>query len=308
MVIEYVVGDIFESNCQALINTVNCEGKMGKGLAYQFKKKFPEMEKEYIKKCENGELQPGKLHIYQDKEYLIINFPTKNKWREKSKLKYIQDGLRVLAQEIRNRNIPSIAIPPLGAGNGGLNWDDVKKEITTHLYGLGNVKIYVYEPSQKIEQNQNVPKIMNEMLILAFIAKNLKNKKKSQLKSVIDILKILSKNTINLGNIESQYENLKKYKSYYNIGKYDDLYLSLYNKLISKSVETDINNKFKNIENVINLVNKYSDFSSKIVVILLEIERNSGKYNILNKEVEEILVKEGLVEVDIFQNYNINYF
>lgn len=308
MVIEYVAGDIFESNCQALINTVNCEGKMGKGLAYQFKKKFPEMEKEYIKKCENGELRPGKLHIYQDKECLIINFPTKNKWREKSKLKYIQDGLRVLAQEIRNRNIPSIAIPPLGAGNGGLNWDDVKKEITTHLYDLENVEIYVYEPSQKIEQNQNVPKIMNEMLILAFIAKNLKNKKKSQLKSVIDILKILSKNTINIGNIESQYENLKKYKSYYNIRKYDDLYLSLYNKLISKSVETDINNKFKKIDSIIYIVNNHSNYSSNIVVELLEIERNAGKYIIPDKELEEILLKEELIKIDIFQNYEINYF
>ena len=182
MVIKYTKGDIFDSQCQAIINTVNCEGKMGKGLAYQFKKKFPEMEQDYVKVCLNGELYPGKLHIYQEKNFLIINFPTKKKWREKSKIEYIIIGLRKLKEEIVKRGINSVAIPPLGAGNGGLNWNEVKTEINRELLDIEDVVFEVYEPSTNINKKGKEPEINFDVLILAYICKNLKKVDSSNLK------------------------------------------------------------------------------------------------------------------------------
>ena len=86
----YKTGDLLKNEAEALVNTVNCEGYMGKGIAYQFKLQFPDNNKDYIKACKNGKLQPGKLHFYKEHEKIIINFPTKNKWREKSKIEYIE--------------------------------------------------------------------------------------------------------------------------------------------------------------------------------------------------------------------------
>ena len=123
----YTTGDLLQSDAEALVNTVNCEGYMGKGIAYQFKLKFPNNNKDYVKACKNGTLRPGKLHVYKESEKIIINFPTKDKWREKSRMEYIEDGLDALVLLIKELNIKSIAIPPLGSGNGGLIWNDVKQ-------------------------------------------------------------------------------------------------------------------------------------------------------------------------------------
>ena len=123
----YTTGDLLQSDAEALVNTVNCEGYMGKGIAYQFKLKFPNNNKDYIKACKSGVLRPGKLHFYREAGKIIINFPTKDKWREKSQIKYIEDGLDSLILLIEELNIKSIAIPPLGSGNGGLVWADVKQ-------------------------------------------------------------------------------------------------------------------------------------------------------------------------------------
>ena len=93
MLIKYETGDMFASGAECLINTVNCEGYMGKGIAYQFKMKFPENNKSYVKACRNGSLRPGTLHVFVEDGITIINFPTKDRWREKSKLSYIETGL-----------------------------------------------------------------------------------------------------------------------------------------------------------------------------------------------------------------------
>lgn len=143
---EFVTGDLLKSDAYALVNAVNCEGCMGKGIALQFKRKFPEMCKEYVNKCRNNELVPGRLHCYDAGNNLIINFPTKNKWREKSKMEYVTSGLDALVGVIKEYNIVSIAIPPLGCGNGGLVWDEVKKVIVQKLTDISeNVDIYIYE-------------------------------------------------------------------------------------------------------------------------------------------------------------------
>ena len=155
--IQYVTGNILDSKAQALVNTVNTMGVMGKGIALQFKKEYPNNYKAYEKACKLGEVEVGKMFITEDSstaagEKIIINFPTKTSWKKPSEYKYIEDGLDNLITEIQARKIKSIAIPPLGAGNGGLNWEKVKKLIEEKLQHL-DVDVYVYEPTLQIQEH-----------------------------------------------------------------------------------------------------------------------------------------------------------
>jgi len=155
--IRYITGNILDSSAQALVNTVNTLGVMGKGIALQFKKAYPNNFKAYEKSCKNKELQVGKMFVSIDSnitsgEKIIINFPTKNNWRNPSEYKYIEEGLDNLVEVIDNYQIKSIAIPPLGAGNGGLNWEKVKKIIEQKL-GCLKIDIYVYEPTLQMQEH-----------------------------------------------------------------------------------------------------------------------------------------------------------
>jgi O-acetyl-ADP-ribose deacetylase (regulator of RNase III) len=129
--IRYTSGDILESNADALVNTVNTEGVMGKGIALQFKKAFPHNYKVYHDSCKKGELTVGKLLIVQDENLIqrkkwIINFPTKTTWKKPSEYEYIENGLDELIRVLPQYPVNSVAIPPLGSGNGGLDWNKVK--------------------------------------------------------------------------------------------------------------------------------------------------------------------------------------
>jgi O-acetyl-ADP-ribose deacetylase (regulator of RNase III) len=149
--IEFVAGNILEANVQAVVNTVNTVGIMGKGIALQFKKAYPEMFAEYEEACKRGEVETGKMHIYDRGNLFnprfLINFPTKRHWKGKSKLVDIKTGLKDLVTKVRNLGITSIAIPPLGCGHGGLNWKDVKPLITEAFAALPEVRTLVYEPA-----------------------------------------------------------------------------------------------------------------------------------------------------------------
>lgn len=170
--IRFVTGNLFESGAFALVNTVNCEGYMGKGIAYQFKMRYPEMNDEYVKKCKSHELKPGILHVFLTNSNLIINFPTKGKWREKSKMEYISAGLDELVKLMTNRRIKSIAIPPLGCGNGGLNWCDVKSLIIQKMGCFDDsVSICVFEPSKNY---QSVPATEPQLSLSALILMRIK--------------------------------------------------------------------------------------------------------------------------------------
>jgi len=154
--IHYIIGNILESNAQALINTVNTVGVMGKGIALQFKKAYPNNFIAYQKACKKGDIAIGKLFVTKEYnintgEKIIINFPTKNDWRKSSEYSYIEKGLDNLVQIISQLNIKSIALPPLGAGNGGLEWEKVKKIIEQKLNNL-DVEIIVYEPTREIKE------------------------------------------------------------------------------------------------------------------------------------------------------------
>ena len=146
--LSYVHGDILESDAYCLVNTVNCEGYMGKGIAYQFKLKFPDNNQSYIKACRSGQLTVGKLHYSYEKDKMIINFPTKIEWRANSKIEYIEAGLDELRYLIEKLKIKSIAIPPLGCGNGGLNWDEIRPLIQQKLDTIKNTDIFIHEPSK----------------------------------------------------------------------------------------------------------------------------------------------------------------
>src|SRR5262245_8179408 len=126
--LELTTGNILSSDAEALVNTVNCVGVMGKGIALQFKQAFPENTKIYERACRADELHPGKMLVVQTGTVVnpkfIINFPTKKHWKGNSRIAYITAGLDALVNEIQNRDIQSIAIPPLGCGNGGLDWNE----------------------------------------------------------------------------------------------------------------------------------------------------------------------------------------
>lgn len=152
----FVTGNILDSKAEALVNTVNTEGVMGKGIALQFKNAFPYNYKVYKKACEEGNVKIGKLLYVKDKslldgEKIIINFPTKTTWRKPSEYIYIEQGLKDLKRIIEELAIKSIAIPPLGAGQGGLNWEKVKSLLTEYLSGL-DAEIIIYEPNNKIKE------------------------------------------------------------------------------------------------------------------------------------------------------------
>jgi O-acetyl-ADP-ribose deacetylase (regulator of RNase III) len=142
---KYLKGNLLEAHTQALVNTVNTVGVMGKGIALQFKEAFPMNFKIYAAACKKKELIIGKLLVVKEQtlegEKIIINFPTKTEWFMKSKYEYVEEGLIELAKVIREYKIESIAIPPLGCGNGGLKWDKVKPMIEKHLGQLTDVNI-----------------------------------------------------------------------------------------------------------------------------------------------------------------------
>ena len=149
-VIEFVKGDLLEADVDALVNAVNTEGVMGKGIALQFKKKFPEMFEAYRRACKSGQVQPGRMHVFERNEpsspRFIINFPTKRHWRAPSRIDDIETGLAALVEEVQQRGIRSIAVPPLGCGNGGLDWQNVLPCIKAALEPLVNVRVLVFTP------------------------------------------------------------------------------------------------------------------------------------------------------------------
>lgn len=140
--ITYLEGTVFNSPAKTIVNTVNCTGVMGAGIALEFKLRYPQMYEEYVQQCENKRLNVGIPKIYENsKNRWIMNFPTKAHWRYPSKMKWIEDGLIYFVQNYKKRDIESIAFPKLGTHNGGLEWKEVKDIMEKYL---GNIDIPVY--------------------------------------------------------------------------------------------------------------------------------------------------------------------
>jgi O-acetyl-ADP-ribose deacetylase (regulator of RNase III) len=157
--IEFTRGNLLEAKAEALVNTVNTVGVMGKGVALMFKEAYPENFKAYEAACKRKEVKVGRMFVTERQALIgpkwIINFPTKEHWRGDSKMVWIETGLEDLKRVIAENKIRSIAIPPLGSGNGGLDWPDVRLKIEATLGALNDVSVIIYEPT---DQYQNVSK------------------------------------------------------------------------------------------------------------------------------------------------------
>jgi len=157
----YTTGNLLLANVEALVNTVNTVGVMGKGIALEFKRAFPENFRLYAKACKANRVQTGAMFVTATGSLFgpkwIINFPTKQHWRNPSRLEWIESGLRDLRLVIERERIASIAIPPLGCGNGGLDWSVVKGLIERSLADLADVNVFVYEPKSSFSIAQARP-------------------------------------------------------------------------------------------------------------------------------------------------------
>ena len=148
--IQICQGSLFDSSAQALVNPVNCKGAAGRGLAYDFRLRYPVNHKLYSQSCQRGEMRPGYV-LFCDiatlfPPFYIINFPTKDDWRKPSQESYIRDGLDSLVALVSRRSIESVAIPPLGCGLGGLAWEVVRPLVVAAFDPLPNVNVFLYEP------------------------------------------------------------------------------------------------------------------------------------------------------------------
>lgn len=157
--ITFTQGNLLEARAEALVNTVNTVGVMGKGIALMFKERFAENMRLYAAACKAKRVVTGKMFVTEVRELdgprWIVNFPTKQHWKAPSQMAWVEEGLQDLRRFLVEKQVKSIAIPPLGAGNGGLEWSEVRKQIESALGDLSNVEILVFEPTQ---QYQNVAK------------------------------------------------------------------------------------------------------------------------------------------------------
>lgn len=141
-------GNIFTSSCQTQVNTVNCVGIMGAGIALEFKLRYPEMFAKYTVLCQQKQIQTGKLWLYKESEKWVLNFPTKNHWKYPSKIEYIEQGLDKFMQTYQARGIQSIAFPLLGVAKGGLSGDKILSVMESYLKDCTiPVEIYQYDPT-----------------------------------------------------------------------------------------------------------------------------------------------------------------
>ncbi len=219
--IKFVNDDIFTSGAHCLINTVNCEGFMGKGLAAQFKKRFPRNFEFYKEQCNKRQCSVGNVLMYEECGKIIANFPTKDKWRERSRYEFIESGLANLVWQIQKQNITSVSIPPLGCGNGGLERTKVEPMIRQVFDGL-NVEVFLHDFLSY--SNEVVVKFELTHLLLLKLKANLHTFNKINLQQAAffmglfagaDIFKHkMSKFGLYSKTIETVSDELKRYKEF----------------------------------------------------------------------------------------------
>lgn len=169
--IESTTGNLLQADVEALVNTVNCVGVMGKGIALQFKQAFPPMFEAYRKAADAGEVVPGRMHIWSTEALVgpryVINFPTKRHWKAGSRMEDIDSGLVDLVEQVRRLGIRSLAVPPLGAGNGGLDWQAVRPRILAAFEALPEVRVLLFEPAGEPQGADRRPPPTREPLTTA---------------------------------------------------------------------------------------------------------------------------------------------
>lgn len=311
-------GDIFECNAYALVNPVNTVGYMGKGLAKQFKKRYPKNFDNYFINCKNQSFKVGSELIYTfEGNKCIINFPTKKNWRENSKIEYIKIGLKKLEELIKKEHIKSIAIPALGVGNGRLDWELVKKEINLFEKNLTNINIIVFEPNfpfgkidlfiintligcykNKINKSEITPSSLQNLIYLGEIFNNsnyfkFENKKISPYSNVLKI----------------KYEEIKKFSKSNNL-KLNDLknkieitftkkFLNKEKKSIVKGIE--VYKKLIKINSINKSSNKKESYLSLIYNILFVINLQTIFIN--SEEIYNILISKKQMKIFTYQEF-----
>lgn len=198
--IKFTQGDILRADVEAIVNTVNCVGVMGRGIALQFKKAYPANFTAYLEACNNKQVQPGKMFVFDTQQLanprFIINFPTKRHWKGASRIEDIESGLEALVSTIQEKQIKSIAIPPLGAGLGGLDWMLVRQKIEKYLVNLDDVNIFVYEPQgapeiDKIVRNKKIPNMTPGRAVLVELIQRYLNGLLDPTVSLLEVHKLL---------------------------------------------------------------------------------------------------------------------
>lgn len=251
--IEYKKGNMFDSNADCFINTVNCEGFMGKGIAYQFKMRFPANNKSYIKACRTGDLKVGSIHYFVEDGTTIINFPTKDKWREDSKIEYIVKGMDSLVALLPKLEVKKIAIPPLGCGNGGLIWADVKEIIENKIVGVSDkYDFLIFEPSSSYKAVPKKPPQVNlSGLVLIDIRLNLNKFNSIRLQKAGYFVNLFFKEEYfkfdkwKYGpyshSIDIVAKNIKEYQQYYGIDNSKTTFDHVYQVICSEKVDSKFN-------------------------------------------------------------------
>lgn len=195
--IEPQKGNLLAAGVDALVNTVNTAGVMGKGLALQFRKAFPECFTSYERACKAGEVEVGRMHVVRRlaSPRFIINFPTKKHWRQPSRLEYVRDGLRDLVEQVRALGIASIAVPPLGCGLGGLDWSVVKPLIVAAFAELPDVRVLLFEPPEApaaeavLDRSRKPPMTAARASVLALMGRYLETGR-DHLLSLVEVQKL----------------------------------------------------------------------------------------------------------------------
>lgn len=295
--IKYTTGNILDSETDAIVNTVNCEGYMGKGIAYQFKLKYPENNKEYVRQCKNGSFKIGSILDYKESGKVIINFPTKDMWRRKSEYIFIEKGLTTFIERISEFKASSFSFPPLGCGNGGLEWDKVKSILVDYLTPLQNDYDFVlYEPSNDISRVFNKKKIPNlnvSHLLLMKLKLGIEKFNKTRLQKGAFLINIFAGEeyfkfkAYNYGpynhTLDVLSRDIKEYQEYYNFDT-SKAYEAALKTLTSKSVNEKLEKFNKPLLNAINFLNdiktdKELELISTILFIVLS-NRNTSPENL----------------------------
>ena len=295
--VEYVNGNLFDSKADCLVNTVNCEGYMGKGVAYQFKCRFPENNKSYVKACKSGALQIGKIHYFVEDGITIINFPTKDKWREKSKLSYIEMGLDAFVKVLPELQVKKIAIPPLGCGNGGLDWLEVKAILEQKLENIEkDYHFLIFEPGKNyIQKAVAAPKMSVSSLIILKLSMGMKKHTKLWLQNTAYFINVYAKEeyfkfkTHMYGpyahSIDIISRSIGEYQSYYGLEGTENTYNHIYQNVCSDKTMKTLKHLENAIERAIETVNEINDTHDlegiSTVLYLIQVETGISEKQII---------------------------
>ncbi len=297
--INYRKGNILESPTEAIVNTVNCEGFMGKGIAYQFKVKYPENNKEYVKRCRNNSFTIGDILLFRENDKVILNFPTKDKWRKKSEYEFIEKGMKTLRSTIIENNLKSVSIPPLGCGNGGLEWVKVKELIINNIKDISkDVDIIIYEPIYRKYKSKvkEAPKLSTSHLLLMRIKINLKKFNKIRLQKSAYLNNILSNENYfkfsgqDFGpyahSIDVLSRDIKEYQKHYGINT-QEAFEQGFKTLVSKNFDSKLSSFNNSLNRTIKFVNNIEkDSNLELITTVLYIVENNH-----DMETDDIISK-----------------